>query len=126
MGDFAEFVLKFCRRQRTPYDLIHANFWMSGLVAAEVKRALELPFVITFHALGRVRRLHQGDADTFPDERFAIEDRVVAEADHIIAIDQRPDLALAWTNLQASHSRCNRQKGTKAPESQGEWVKPSW
>ena len=34
---------------------------------------------------GEVRRLHQGQADGFPDERFAIEDRVVAEADHIIA-----------------------------------------
>lgn len=85
MGEFTEFMLKYCRRQREPYDLIHANFWMSGLVAAEVKRALDLPFVITFHALGRVRRQHQGDADSFPDERFAIEDRVVAEADHIIA-----------------------------------------
>ncbi len=37
---------------------------MSGLVAAEVKRALKLPFV-TFHVLGRVRRLHQGEADKF-------------------------------------------------------------
>jgi D-inositol-3-phosphate glycosyltransferase len=67
------------------YDLIHANFWMSGLVAAEIKRLLSIPFVITFHALGRVRRLHQGQADRFPDERFAIEDRIVEEADAIIA-----------------------------------------
>jgi D-inositol-3-phosphate glycosyltransferase len=77
--------VRFCRGRRGSYDLVHANFWMSGLVAAEVKRRLGIPFVVTFHALGRVRRLHQGDADGFPDERFAIEDRVVAEADHIIA-----------------------------------------
>ena len=44
----------------------------------------------------------------------------------IIAIDKRPDLALAWENLQPCHMRCNRQKGTKAAESQGEWVKPDW
>ena len=85
MEEFADYVLRFCKRQRRAHDLIHANFWMSGLVAAEVKRALGTPFVITFHALGRVRRLHQGEADEFPDERFAIEDRIVAEADHIIA-----------------------------------------
>ena len=36
-------------------------------------------------ALGRVRRRHQGDADRFPDARFAIEDRVVAEADAVVA-----------------------------------------
>jgi len=84
MGDFTAFVLNWCRTQ-VAYDLIHANFWMSALVAANVKCALGIPFVVTFHALGRVRRLHQGMADQFPDERFAIEDRVVQEADHIIA-----------------------------------------
>ena len=85
MGEFAEFMRERFRRRRRPCDLVHANFWMSGLVAAEIKRALGIPFVVTFHALGRVRRLHQGDADRFPDERFAVEDRLVAEADQLIA-----------------------------------------
>jgi D-inositol-3-phosphate glycosyltransferase len=83
MAAFTKYVLNFC--QTVEYDLIHANFWMSGLVAAEVKRHLNIPFVITFHALGRVRRFHQGKADEFPDERFDIEDRLVQEADRIIA-----------------------------------------
>ncbi len=85
MERFTTWMLRYFKRQRRPYNLVHANFWMSGLVAAEIKRALGIPFVVTFHALGRVRRQHQGPADQFPDERFAIEDRVVAEADHIIA-----------------------------------------
>lgn len=85
MQEFTDYVVKFCRCQRKAYDLIHANFWMSGLVAAEVKRVLGTPFVITFHALGRVRRQHQRQADQFPDARFDIEDRIVAEADHIVA-----------------------------------------
>src|SRR5438552_12665703 len=63
MGDFTSFVLKFARRQRRRYELIHANFFLSGLVALEVKRALGIPFVVTFHALGRVRRQHQRGAD---------------------------------------------------------------
>lgn len=83
MAAFTQYVLNFC--QAVEYDLIHANFWMSGLVAAEVKRQLNIPFVITFHALGRVRRFHQGKADEFPDERFEIEDRLVRDADRIIA-----------------------------------------
>jgi glycosyltransferase involved in cell wall biosynthesis len=41
--------------------------------------------VVTFHALGKVRRLHQKEADAFPAERSAIEERVVREADRIIA-----------------------------------------
>jgi D-inositol-3-phosphate glycosyltransferase len=65
--------------------LAHANFFMSALVAADAKRETGLPFVVTFHALGKVRRLHQGDADAFPRERLAIEERAVAEADRVIA-----------------------------------------
>jgi D-inositol-3-phosphate glycosyltransferase len=83
MDAFCAGILRHCRRRG--YDLVHANFWMSGLVAAEIKRALGIPFVVTFHALGRVRRAHQGATDTFPDERFAIEERIVAEADRLIA-----------------------------------------
>jgi D-inositol-3-phosphate glycosyltransferase len=85
MAEFTEYVLDFMRSQRQRYDLVHANFFMSGLVAADIKRATGIPFVVTFHALGRVRRLHQGGADGFPDDRFAIEDRIVAEADRVIA-----------------------------------------
>jgi D-inositol-3-phosphate glycosyltransferase len=73
------------RLRRSSYDLIHANFFYSGLVAADLKASLGLPFVVTFHALGRVRRQFQAGSDRFPDERFAIEDRIVAEADRILA-----------------------------------------
>jgi phosphoheptose isomerase len=85
MEEFTANVLRLARRQRRGYALAHANFWMSGLVAADVKQATGLPFVVTFHALGRVRRAFQRAADEFPDTRFAIEDRIVAEADQIVA-----------------------------------------
>lgn len=84
MDEFTEYVIGFMDRY-WHYDLIHANFWMSALVASDIKQRRGIPFVVTFHALGRVRRLHQKDADKFPDERFAIEDRIVREADKIIA-----------------------------------------
>ena len=83
MGEFAGAVLDHARRR--PYDVAHAHFFMSALVGVELKRATSTPLVVTFHALGRVRQLHQGGADTFPEERPEIEDRVVAEADRIIA-----------------------------------------
>ncbi len=85
MPDFTSYVLQFFKCQRKPYDLVHPNFWMSGFVACELKKQLGLPFVITFHALGRVRRQHQGTKDEFPNQRFEIEDQIVAEADRIIA-----------------------------------------
>ncbi len=85
MEEFTAYILSFCQHTGQTYNLIHANFWMSALVAAEIKQRLGTMFVVTFHALGRVRRFYQGGLDEFPDERFAVEDRIVAEADHIIA-----------------------------------------
>jgi D-inositol-3-phosphate glycosyltransferase len=84
MEEFSAYVCSFCRRQGG-YDLVHANFYMSALVAIKLKQRFDIPFVVTFHALGRVRRRHQGDADRFPVERLAIEDAAVAEADAIVA-----------------------------------------
>jgi D-inositol-3-phosphate glycosyltransferase len=84
MKQFSRYMINFIKQQGG-YDLIHANFWMSGIAAMAVKRELGIPFVITFHALGRVRRVYQGSDDSFPDVRFDIEDQIIAEADRIIA-----------------------------------------
>jgi len=46
---------------------------------------VDFPLVTTFHALGLVRRRHQGASDGFPDERFEIEQRLMQESDRVIA-----------------------------------------
>ena len=85
MDAFARFVARFARRQEAMYDVAHANFFMSGVVAQHLKQTLGIPFVITFHALGQVRRLAQGAADAFPPERTRIELSLMRDADRIIA-----------------------------------------
>jgi glycosyltransferase involved in cell wall biosynthesis len=66
-------------------DVVHAHFWMSGLAALEAAAPLGIPVVQTFHALGTVKRRHQGDRDTSPSRRVALERRLAARADHIVA-----------------------------------------
>jgi glycosyltransferase involved in cell wall biosynthesis len=68
-----------------PYDLIHGNFWMSGWVGAQLRRGLDVRFVQIFHALGAIKRLHQGEADSSPAERSDVERAVLDAADCIIA-----------------------------------------
>ncbi|GAB3903136.1 glycosyltransferase family 1 protein [Larkinella knui] len=94
MPEFTENLIRFARSESQPYGLIHAHFFMSALVAAEVKKKLHIPFTVTFHALGKVRRISQGDGDKFPAERFTIEERVIREADHLVALcpQDRDDL----------------------------------
>lgn len=73
-------------RGRVAYDLIHSHYWLSGRVAAILARRWGVPFVHTFHTLGRVKneRLRRGDAAE-PEGRLAGEARVIAEADAIVA-----------------------------------------
>jgi len=67
------------------FDVVHAHFWMSGLAATAAARRLGLPVVQTFHALGTVKRRHQGAKDTSPLDRIALERRLCTELDHVVA-----------------------------------------
>jgi glycosyltransferase involved in cell wall biosynthesis len=85
MGEFAEFMVRYCAHANPGYDILHANFFMSGQVGMRVRQVLDIPLVMTFHALGHVRRHNQGASDTFPEERIEIENALVRTADVIIA-----------------------------------------
>jgi len=85
MDDFAAFLMRYADRQNEPYDVVHANFFMSALASLPLARRHGIPLAVTFHALGRVRRLHQREADRFPDSRFQIESDIVREADLVVA-----------------------------------------
>ncbi|MDQ0680330.1 D-inositol-3-phosphate glycosyltransferase [Arthrobacter pascens] len=72
-----------------PPDVVHGHFWMSGLAALDAARREDagycVPVVQTFHALGTVKRRHQGLEDTSPPERRWLEPGVARSADRIIA-----------------------------------------
>jgi D-inositol-3-phosphate glycosyltransferase len=77
---------------------------MSGLVASSIKKALGIPYVITFHALGLVRQLHQKEMDKFPARRAEIERFLVQDADGLIAECPQDKLDL----MQHYHSPENK------------------
>ncbi len=83
MGTFARRLLEDWGT--TPPDLVHAHFWMSGIAAMAAGREAGIPVVQTFHALGVVKRRHQGAADTSPDARVAHEALLMRRADRVIA-----------------------------------------
>jgi D-inositol-3-phosphate glycosyltransferase len=85
MPEFRDNMLAFIAQHGIEYQLIHANFFMSGWIAAEIKSTLGIPYTVTFHALGYIRQLHQGNNDKFPPERLQIEKHVAGSADWVIA-----------------------------------------
>lgn len=85
MDDFFENMHFFTAMHRIDYELIHANFWMSGNVAMKMKQRNNIPYVVTFHALGHIRKIHQQEMDQSPVERCEIEKEVAEHAERIIA-----------------------------------------
>ncbi|MBX0299966.1 glycosyltransferase [Cryobacterium sp. 1639] len=76
---------------RTAPDVVHAHFWMSGLICISAVQTVadagrpRIPVVQTFHALGTVKRRYQGPDDTSPRERRTLEPWVGQTVDAIIA-----------------------------------------
>lgn len=85
MEEFSRNILKFIQEQKLSYSVAHANFWMSGLACVYLKHKLGLPFVVTFHALGKVRRNFFGKEDVWGDERSELEQKIIEAADAVIA-----------------------------------------
>jgi len=83
MDDFAADLHTQWSRRRP--DIVHAHFWMSGLAALRAARPLGVPVALTPHALGVVKRRHQGHKDTSPPERIGLEQRLVSDVDQVIA-----------------------------------------
>jgi glycosyltransferase involved in cell wall biosynthesis len=81
MPEFAAFLHRTWAEH--PPDLVHAHFWMSGL--ASVAAARGIPVVQTFHALGSVKRRHQGAADTSPPRRIELESGLCRRVAHVVA-----------------------------------------
>jgi D-inositol-3-phosphate glycosyltransferase len=81
VGEFTDAVKALFLETGTP-NAIHANYWLSGLAGHRLKHELNIPLIMTFHTLERVK------ADTFEaesDDRAFQEAAIVACADAVLA-----------------------------------------
>lgn len=68
--------------ERFQPDVVHANYWLSGVAGKLLKQQLGLPLVTTFHTLARVKA-ELGDPE--PEHRARAEAEVMACADVVLA-----------------------------------------
>ena len=86
VGPFSEAAREWLERSGTTYDVLHANYWVSGAVGHRLKHELGLPLVTTFHSLERVK------AEVGIDDEVELRPRVEAE------VVRCADLVVASTN----------------------------
>jgi D-inositol-3-phosphate glycosyltransferase len=77
--DYTDFVLDEMHRGQ-PAEVVHANYWLSGIAGHSIKHELEIPLVTTFHTLARVKA-EGGDLE--PERRERAEAKIIGCADAI-------------------------------------------
>jgi D-inositol-3-phosphate glycosyltransferase len=131
--DLLPYMAAFARNLRDGWererpDVVNSHFWMSGLAALDAGRAVGVPVAHTYHALGVVKRRHQGPGDTSPRARFGIERRLALSVDRVVAttFDERRELvAMGASPHRVTVVPCGvdldrfRPDGPAAPRSPG-------
>ncbi|MGK5739500.1 glycosyltransferase [Micromonospora sp. URMC 103] len=84
MGEFGRWLAGQWRDGGWTPDVAHAHFWMSGLATLHASRRTGVPMVLTYHALGVVKRRHQGARDTSPPGRVGYERALGRAADRVV------------------------------------------
>jgi D-inositol-3-phosphate glycosyltransferase len=95
LDEFGDGVEAWRIARAVDYDLIHAHYWLSGVVALALRERWAVPVLQMFHTLGRLKNhVATGVADREPAVRIAQEARIVRAVDRIVAANpvERADL----------------------------------
>ncbi|MEV1147270.1 glycosyltransferase [Micromonospora sp. NPDC049799] len=84
MGEFGRWLAGQWRDGGWTPHVAHAHFWMSGLATLHAGRRTGVPVVLTYHALGTVKKRHQGARDTSPPGRIGYERALGRAVDRVI------------------------------------------
>ncbi|MCG6893256.1 MAG: glycosyltransferase [Desulfobacteraceae bacterium] len=81
---FAAAMTDFCRETAIEYDLIHSNYWLSGVVGSRFAMLHPCPHFITFHTLGAAKMTSRS-GHTEDSRRVDVEAELAARCDGVIA-----------------------------------------
>jgi D-inositol-3-phosphate glycosyltransferase len=81
-GDLATSLM----RERSPFDVIHSHYWISGQIGLVAKERLGAPLVHAMHTMGRVKNLSLAAGEPpEPSGRITAESEIVHHADRLVA-----------------------------------------
>jgi len=108
LDEFADALIAHAATEGRSYRLAHAHYWLSGLVARRLRAQLGVPWVQSFHSLGRMKEA-AGLPPDFP--RGAAEEQLAAECDRIVAMSRAEGRALIRLYGAASERICVAEPG---------------
>ena len=84
LDDFANGVQDYQQRNKVRYTAIHSHYWLSGWAGAKIAAATEVPQVVTFHTLSRIK-MQSRSGEQEPPVRQETEEQIIAGADCVVA-----------------------------------------
>ena len=94
LPDFLEEMEEFTRRHGLTYRAVHSHYWLSGWLGRSFSRWLDIPHVVTFHTLSRIK-MQSRPGENEPWQRQEVEEQLMASADRIIAFSPHERDAMA-------------------------------
>ena len=86
LDEFVDGVEAWRLTRDVDYDLIHAHYWLSGVVGLALRERWSVPMLQMFHTLGDLKnRVARRAADVEPAVRLREEARVIATAERLVA-----------------------------------------
>lgn len=91
VDEFASNILKRIKKENINYDVIHTNYWFSGLIGLKISQKIKIPLIHVYHSIGEVRfnslkklRVSEEISDFFKKRKIA-EKKIAQESTKIIA-----------------------------------------
>lgn len=87
LSEFTDNMHEFMKKEQLQYDLIHAHYYYSGIVAQRLKNVYKntSAIIMSFHTLGLMKQLvSRSELTNDPGERISIEQTLVKNSDFFV------------------------------------------
>ena len=94
---FAADVDLWARENRRTYDLIHAHYWLSGVVGDALRCRWDVPLLMTFHTLAQAKNsVARSESENEATQRVVAERRLMHSVDAVMAFNPQEKAEMTW------------------------------
>ncbi|MDQ2783733.1 MAG: glycosyltransferase [Chloroflexota bacterium] len=97
LPSFAAAVDAWASENRRGYDLIHAHYWLSGVVGDALRCRWDVPLLMTFHTLAQAKNsVARSASENEATQRVVAERRLMHGVDAVMAFNPQEKAEMTW------------------------------
>ena len=107
LPEFAAAVAAWAETTHRTYDLIHAHYWLSGVVGNVLRCRWDVPLLMTFHTLALAKNtVARSEAEWEAAQRVVEERRLMHGVDAVLAFNPQEKAEMTWYYRAESGKVC--------------------